>query len=139
MDNRNLRESLKEMDFKAFAKVNKSLLVTILVKQDMFVGAYDLICEYGYEDVDMSVLLRMCSRMILNLEFEYEEELLLLAGYIVKSGIYDEILLKYMASHFEGPVREMTELLEARQRFFSGLLCFGRENSSLQYVHQNLF
>ena len=32
--------------------------------------------------------------MILNLEFEYEEELLLLAGYIVKSGIYDEILFK---------------------------------------------
>ena len=88
-------------------------------------GAYDLICEYGYEDVDMSVLLRMCSRMILNLEFEYEEELLLLAGYIVKSGIYDEILLKYMASHFEGPVREMTELWK-RIRGFS-LDCYALE------------
>lgn len=131
MDNRNLRESLKEMDFKAFAKVNKSLLVTILVKQDMFVGAYDLICEYGYEDVDMSVLLRMCSRMILNLEFEYEEELLLLAGYIVKSGIYDEILLKYMASHFEGPVREMTELWK-RVRGFS-LDCYALEERILRY------
>lgn len=119
------------MDFKAFAKVNKSLLVTILVKQDMFVGAYDLICEYGYEDVDMSVLLRMCSRMILNLEFEYEEELLLLAGYIVKSGIYDEILLKYMASHFEGPVREMTELWK-RVRGFS-LDCYALEERILRY------
>ena len=35
MDNRNLRESLREMDFRGFAKVNKSLLITILVKQDM--------------------------------------------------------------------------------------------------------
>lgn len=131
MDNRNLRESLKEMDFKAFAKVNKSLLVTILVKQDMFVGAYDLICEYGYEDIDMSILLRLCSRMILNLEFEYEEELLLLAGYIVKSGIYDEVLLKYMASYFEGPVQEMTELWK-RVRGFS-LDCYALEERILRY------
>lgn len=131
MDNRNLRESLKEMDFKAFAKVNKSLLVTILVKQDMFVGAYDLICEYGYEDMDLSILLRLCSRMILNLEFEYEEELLLLAGHIVKSGIYDEILLKYMAAHFEGPVLEMTELWK-RVRGFS-LDCYALEERILRY------
>ena len=54
----------------------------------------------------MPVLLRLCSQMILNLEYEYEEELLLLAEYIVKSGIYDETLLRYLVKHFEGPVEK---------------------------------
>ena len=62
----------------------------------------------------MPVLLRLCSQMILKLEFEYEEELLLLAGYIVHAGIYDEVLLQYLVQHFEGPVEEMVQLWNLR-------------------------
>lgn len=131
MDNGNLRESLREMDFKGFAKVNKSLLITILVKQNMYVGAYDLICEYGYEGIEMPVLLRLCSQMILNLEFEYEEELLLLAGYIVQSGIYDEILLRYLVKHFDGPVKEMAALWSRAMGF--GVECYELEEKILAY------
>ena len=62
MDNRNLRESLREMDFRGFARVNKSLLITILVETGYVRGGlYDLICEYGYEGVEMPILLRLCS------------------------------------------------------------------------------
>lgn len=131
MDNRNLRESLREMDFRGFAKVNKSLLITILVKQDMYVGAYDLICEYGYEGVEMPILLRLCSQMILNLEYEYEEELVLLAEYIVKSGVYDEVLLRYMVKHFEGPVEETMKLWEKAMGF--GVDCYQLEEKILVY------
>lgn len=131
MDNRNLRESLREMDFRGFARVNKSLLITILVKQDMYVGAYDLICEYGYEEIELPILLRLCSRMIVNLEFEYEEELLLLAGYIVKSGIYDEILLKYIVKHFEGPAAEMILLWKRAMGF--AVDCYQLEEKILVY------
>lgn len=131
MDNRNLRESLREMDFRGFAKVNKSLLITILVKQDMYVGAYDLVCEYGYEGIEMPVLLRLCSHMILNLEFEYEEELLLLAGYIVKTGIYDEILLRYLVKHYEGPVKEMMLLWQRASGF--AVECYHLEEKILIY------
>lgn len=131
MDNRNLRESLREMDFRGFARVNKSLLITILVKQDMFVGAYDLICEYGYEEIEMPILLRLCSQMILNLEYEYEEELLLLTEYIVKNGIYDEVLLRYLVKHFEGPVEETLKLWKRAMGF--GVDCYQLEEKILVY------
>lgn len=117
MEQDNLRDSLTEMDFHGFAKVNKSLLITILVKQGMYVGAYDLLCEYGYEDIDAKVLLRLCSRMALNLEFEYEEELLLLAHYIFCQGTYDEVVLGYLARYFEGPVKEMVDVWERAMGF----------------------
>ena len=131
MDNRNLRESLRDMDFRGFAKVNKRLLITILVKQDMFLGAYDLVCEYGYENIDIPILLRLCSQMILKLEFEYEEEMLLLASYIVQAGVYDEVLLRYLVKHFEGPVKEMVWLWERAMGF--AVDCYGLEERILRY------
>lgn len=131
IDSNSLRSSLTEMDFREFARVNKELLITILVHQNMYPGAYDLITQYGYEEVEMSVLLRLCSKMIVALEFEYDEELVLLASYIVKSGIYDEILLQYLVKHFDGPVREMVSLWERASGF--GLDCYQLEEKILTY------
>ena len=94
-------------------------------------GPMTLICEYGYEGVEMPVLLRLCSQMILNLEYEYEEELLLLAEYIVKSGIYDETLLRYLVKHFEGPVEETLKLWKRAMGF--GVDCYQLEEKILVY------
>jgi hypothetical protein len=112
-----LTEPLAQLDFDVFAQVNKGLLIDVLVSQGMYVGAYDLLCEYGYEGVDSTVLLRLCSRMILNLEFEYEEELLLLAHYIFQNGKYDEVILQYLVKVFEGPVDQMLEIYKSAKGF----------------------
>ena len=131
MENTNLRSSLMEMDFREFAKVNKELLITILVHQNMYPGAYDLLTEYGYEGVPMPVLLRLCSKMVLAMEFEYDEELVLLACHIVKEGVYDEALLQYLVKHFEGPVKEMAYLWQRAMGF--GLDCYQLEEKILIY------
>ena len=64
MGEENLKASLEKIDFQSFAKINKSLLITILIKQKMYVGAYDLICEYGYEEISFVDLLHLCTCMI---------------------------------------------------------------------------
>ena len=131
MDNENLRDSLQQMDFHSFAKVNKGLLITILIKQKMYVGAYDLLCEYGYEGISVCDLLKLCSRMILNLEFEYEEEVLLLAYYIFQEGTYDEVILTYLAKYFEGPVDAMIEVWKRAMGF--SIEAYGLEEDILTY------
>ena len=55
--------------------------------------------------------------MILNLEFEYEEELLLLAHHIFKENTYDEVVLEYLTKYFEGPVDEMIRVWERSMGF----------------------
>lgn len=117
VENDNLKDYLRQMDFKGFAKVNKSLLVKILVNQGMYVGAFDLLCEFGYEGVDTEVLLKLCSRMILNMEFEYEEELVLLGWYVYVQGKYDDIILHYLSMFYEGPAEEMARLWQSTQGF----------------------
>ncbi len=117
VENDNLKDYLRQMDFKGFAKVNKSLLVKILVNQGMYVGAFDFLCEFGYEGVDTEVLLKLCSRMILNMEFEYEEELVLLGWYVYVQGKYDDIILHYLSMFYEGPAEEMARLWQSTQGF----------------------
>ena len=55
--------------------------------------------------------------MILNLEFEYEEELLLLAHHIFRENTYDEVVLEYLTKYFEGPVDEMIRVWERSMGF----------------------
>lgn len=117
VENDSLKDYLRQMDFKGFAKVNKPLLIKILVNQGMYVGAFDLVCEFGYEEADTEVLLKLCSRMILNLEFEYEEELLLLAWYVYGQGKYDDIILHYLGLFYEGPAEDMARLWTSIQGF----------------------
>lgn len=117
MGDESLRESLEKIDFQSFAKVNKSLLITVLIKQKMYVGAYDLICEYGYEEIGFVDLLHLCTHMIQSLDFEYEEELLLLAHDIFEQGIYDEMILKYLVQYYKGPVDKMIEIWQRAMGF----------------------
>ena len=117
MGEESLRASLEKIDFQSFAKINKSLLITILIKQKMYVGAYDLICEYGYEEISFVDLLHLCTCMIQNLDFEYEEELVLLAHDIFEQGIYDEVILKYLVKYFKGPVDKMIEIWQRAMGF----------------------
>ena len=69
--------------------------------------------------------------MILNLEFEYEEELLLLAYYIFQEGTYDEVILTYLAKYFEGPVDAMIEVWKRAMGF--SIEAYGLEEDILTY------
>ena len=40
-------------------------------------------------------------------EFTEDEELLYLASYVVKQGIYDEIVLCYLRDYFTGSIEDM--------------------------------
>jgi len=115
METEDLKDYLKQLDFHGFAKVNKSLLIDILVNQGMYIGAYDLLCEYGYEEIKTENLLQLCNRMILNLEFAYEEELVLLAHYIFSLGKYNDVIIRYLCMQYEGPAEEMAAIWESAQ------------------------
>ena len=54
----------------------------------------------------------------------------------MKSGIYDEILLRYLVKHFEGPVEGNPETVETGYGLWSGLLSAGRKDPGVQYVYQ---
>ena len=108
---------LAKLDYEAFARVDKVALVEILIDRRMYAQAFDIICDYGYENVRVGYLLRLCSRQILNAEYEENEELIYLAHYVFSQGKYDEVILTYLRDHYAGPVDEMCAVWERVKGF----------------------
>lgn len=109
---------LRRIDYEEFAKVDKVLLIEVLIDRGMYKQAYELICKFGYEHVSINKLIRMCSRMIAKLEDEPEEELLQLAFYVYMRGKYDDRILSYLLRYYEGALNDMCKIRMSGKEFF---------------------
>lgn len=117
-----LNSYLRTIDYRSFAQVDKVLLIEVLIDRGMYPEAFDLICEYGHEQVAVSKLVRLCSRMIDQSKEEWkeepEEELLLLAVHVFRMGKYDERILKYLLANYEGLLEDMCSIRKCGKDFY---------------------
>ena len=109
---------LKSINYHSFAKVDKVLLIEVLIARGMYREAFELICEYGYEHIPLEQLVRLCSRLIDLTEETMEEELMLLCDYVYRCGKYDDRILKYLLDGFEGPLEEMCSIRTSGKAFY---------------------
>lgn len=105
-----LSEYLFQMDLREYARVDKVSMAVILIERGMYEEAFSLAAEFGYEGIPVQLLLKLASRMILKKDFEEDEELLCLTGYVYQAGKYDEIMLSYLRDHYMGTVSELCRL-----------------------------
>lgn len=112
-----LYEYLHIMDRDAFADVDKGKLVELLIREGMCREAFDLVARFGPEKVSLGALVRLCSRSILEREKEDDEMLLYLCHYCFVHGKYDEAVLTYLLSGYDGPLDAMKRLWEAGREF----------------------
>lgn len=110
-------EYLGSLNYAEFASVDKKQLMELLIERGMLQEAYDVLCEFGSEGVEVQALVKLCSRMILKEEFEEDDELLALAAEVFAKGLYDEVLLQYLMLYYVGPVNVMMKLWESAVGF----------------------
>lgn len=109
---------LKHLNYDRFAEVDKVLLIEVLISRGLYQSAFELICKYGQEHISIYKLIRLCSRMVELMEYQEEEELLLLCAYIYKQGKYDEHILTYLLKYFEGSLDTMCRMRNSGKEFF---------------------
>ena len=112
-----LDDYLKQMDYKAYAAVDRTSLLEILIARGLFVQAMAVISEFGYEGLRTESLLKLTSRMLIRCDMAEDEELLALASDIYRHGKYDEVILKYLMDFRFGPVNEMLSVWKSAQGF----------------------
>lgn len=110
-------KKLADMDYAAYASVDKKLLMELLIDRGLMEEAFAILTEMGEEEVEPAALLKLCSRMILFHEFAQDEELLCLAWKVFSGGLYDEVLLNYLMMYYTGPVKQMIDVWEAAEGF----------------------
>ncbi len=109
---------LSRLDHEKFAQVDKVLLIDVLISRGMYESAFKLICEYGQEHVSLYKLVRLCSRMIEKIEYEDDEELLLLCAHVYEKGKYDDRILTYLLKYYEGSLDMMCRIRFSGKEFF---------------------
>lgn len=112
-----INEYLRTINYREFYQVDCVLLIDILIRRGFAQEAFELICEYGYEQIDAASLLKLCRRMILDMEFAENEELIWLAYEVLARDRYDDVILMYLRDNYIGPVETMIKIWEKLKGF----------------------
>ena len=112
-----LAEFLEHIPYLSYVRVDKAALITLLAEEGKCADAFALLDTYGTEGIALLQLVRICSRMVLELEFEENSMLVSLCHYCFDRGKYDDKLLRYLLLYYEGPVRDMKLIWQAALRF----------------------
>lgn len=112
-----LPDFLEQIPYLEYVKVDKAALITLLAEEGKCNDAFSLLDAYGAEGIELMQLVRICSRMVLDLEFEENSMLLSMCFSCFMQGKYDDKLLRYLLLYFEGPVQEMKQVWQAACEF----------------------
>lgn len=104
---------LQKIAFDGISVWERRQLAGFLAEQGMLENAYRLVRDYGYENLNRSILKQICSYAITEAEFEEDDFLLESAAAAFFAGTYDEVLLIYLCRFYQGPTKHMERLWKA--------------------------
>lgn len=108
---------LKQVNLREFAQVDKKVLMEVMISRGLYPKAYEVLCNYGHEGIQLESLVKLCSRMIQLKDMAEEEELVSLAAHVFWNGKYDEVILAYLIHFYMGPMEEFLALWRAACEF----------------------
>lgn len=112
-----LEKHLAEVDFSYFDRESRRYVFSMLMERKMYKKAYQLIQDYGSEQMESAKLVSLCSYEI-EKNGDMEDELLEgLCMKAVRSQKYSELLLRYLCRYYQGPTRQMDALWELSEKY----------------------
>lgn len=98
-------------DKKLLSKQQRAGICETFISQNYIREAYEIIREFGCENISSKYLLKLCTRMILDKLFDKDELLLSLAHKVFIEGAGDSVILDYMCEFFNGTCDQMFQVL----------------------------
>lgn len=95
----------------------RSAFLRLMILRTMYDKAYQWLCTFGMEQMDVAIAVRLLSRLIVRTEFKRDEKLILLAFRTFEGGKYDENILRYLAAYYEGPTKRLRDIWKAAKDF----------------------
>ena len=105
-DDPSLDDFLKELDLYDYADAGLVKLQELLTGGGLYEEAYRLVLKYGHDHTPLSLLVRICSQMVLESEYQEDEKLLGYCSSCFFSGKYDKNILSYLLMYPDGSVPE---------------------------------
>lgn len=112
-DEKNTSESsyLLRINHRKLPRNERNLVCECLIINHYIREAYQMLQEYGWEEIDETQLLQLADKMILQQLFDQDEWLLQLSDYLFQKGYYDRVILDYLSEYFNGSSKQMFRIL----------------------------
>lgn len=114
-----LESYLSFIDLHQLDQASRNKIIEIMILRDLYNPVLMALVEFGYENIEVKRLLKLCSRIIKNLGEDLEKIDILrdICHYVFERGKYDEAVLDYLVTYFYGTTKEMYELWKAAKNF----------------------
>lgn len=91
--------------------------IHIIIARGMYDRALDWVVTYGTEYIDDKILVRLCDRVLVRADFEYDPDVLKICERIFAKGKYDETILKYLVLYKRDTTKNLKVLWRAADSF----------------------
>ena len=106
---------LQKVDFAILDAKRRNSYMEKMILLGMYEEVYELLFEYGYENVNPKRLVRLCSRLIS--AGKDEDRLVELCAYVFRQGKYDDVMIRYLVSEYYGTTYQMIAIWRAANNF----------------------
>lgn len=129
---------LLRLDKKSLTRSERVGICETLISQNYFVEAFEMIKEFGEDEIRIKRLLKLCSKMILQKLFAEDALLLHLSYRVFAAGQGDGVILDYLCEHYNGAndqmyrilvqaIREHVETYDMEERLLAQLMFTGSD------------
>lgn len=112
-----IKEFLSRTDFDKLTKEARQYLMDMLVWNHMYDKAYELVNEYGIDQIGTAAKVALAINRIEVNSGEEDDFLLLLAEQTFLTKKYNDTILKYLCDYYNGPTDVMREIWKASIEF----------------------
>ncbi len=114
---RQLTEYLMNIDPKDLSGAERAEMLELMVLSGLYDKALEWIKSYGTYGIDAKVILRLMVRLLDRGNLEAGEKELEIAHYAFRNGKYDEQLLVFLATGYNGTLKEMRDIWKSAESF----------------------
>ena len=132
-----LSSFLRESDADSYAKIDRAKYLSLLTQDGRYERAWSVLEKYGMQDVDLNLLMRVLSQIVIYREYEEDRSVLGFCAASFAAGKVEEHVLIYLLMYYEGPVESMKSLWQAGREY--GLETINLEKKILSlilFMHQ---
>lgn len=108
---RDQAQYLIAMDKKRLAQDERARICELLIGSGYYREAYEMVREFGYEQIRTGRLLKLCTKMILENMFDQDTMLSGISVRIFEEGRGDGVILDYLCEHYNGGTKQMYRIL----------------------------
>lgn len=112
-----LNAYLQKIELDTLGHKDRIKIIELYINRGMYHLALSGLNQYGYEEIGLNKLIKLCT-YLLQEEKEEKDIVLKLAEYIFKEGKYNEEILNFLVNHYYASTSDMFVLWEGANSFY---------------------